>query len=57
MLKTIALIGLCLIPLSGCSNNIEACPKRPEFSGVTWGDLARYTGSLERIYDSCANEK
>lgn len=54
MLKIIALTSIFLLPLASCSNSIVTCPKRSAFTGETWGDLARYAGSLERQYDSCA---
>jgi len=48
------ILPIFLLLLTSCSSsNISPCPKRPAFAGSTWGDLSRYTGSLERLYDSC----
>lgn len=41
--------------LSSCAS--YTCPARDEFTGKTYGDLVSYTGTLERTYDSCAEEK
>lgn len=57
MPRMIALITLTLLVSACSSNNLVVCPKRPAYEGVTWGDLARYLGSLERLYDSCAGQK
>lgn len=43
-----------LLYLSACASVLAPCPKRPEFLGSTWADLAIYTKQLQGIYDSCA---
>lgn len=43
----------CLLLSSSCAYRVNDCPKRPKFTGETYGDLIKYNHQLGQLYDSC----
>ena len=56
MTKTLALMTLCLLILTSACTSEPPCPKRPRYTGVTYGDEVTYCRSLEVLYDSCSGK-
>lgn len=56
MRKTPVLMLLFLLVLTTACASIPACPKRPKYTGVTWGDEVLYCRQLETLYDSCSRK-
>lgn len=44
-------------PAAGKQTVSSKCPKRPAFTGKTWGDLAKYCIGLQALYETCRNNR